>query len=95
MGYVMNKATGERYTVFEYIYRDAGNLKTAGSLLLTGTPGEAEAMIRTCLNRAEHFVAEQVGVPSLCPEHFKATGVARMRAASGRWDVTLSPNRWL
>lgn len=77
------------------------------------------------------FVAEQVGVPSLCMAHFAACGdgpsdldhafhefvrlrqatpeeivgmpvvgallamLARMRAAAGRWDVTLSPNSCL
>lgn len=120
----------ERHTVFEYIYRDAGNWKTAGALLLTGAPGDAEATIRSSLEWADQFVAEQVGVPSLCPQHFEATGdgpsdldhayhefiglreatsddlmqplagsvsdlVERMRAAAGRWDVTLSANCFL
>lgn len=62
------------HMVFEYQYRDAGNWKTNGALLLTGAPDEAEAAIRSSLEWADQFVAEQVGVPSLCPEHFASTG---------------------
>lgn len=118
------------HTVFEYRYRDAGNWKTGGALLLTGAADDAEASIRSSLEWADQFVAEQVGVPSLCPQHFESTGegpsdldhayhefiglreatpgdlsqplagsvselVERMRAAAGRWDVTLSPNCFL
>ena len=118
------------HTVFEYRYRDAGNWKTEGALLLAGAPRDAEVTIRSSLEWAEQFVAEQVGVPSLCPQHFEATGegpsdldhayhefiglreatsvdlsqplagsvsdlVEHMRAAAGRWDVTLSPNCFL
>lgn len=114
-------------TVFEYQYRDAGNWKTAGAVLLAGASNDAEATIRSSLEWADQFVAEQVGVPSLCPNHFEITGegpsdldhayhefvglraatpadlsqpvagslsdlVERIRAAAGRWDVTLSPN---
>jgi hypothetical protein len=118
---------GENYTVFEYLYRDAGNFKTAGSLRLSGQDPQAEAIIRACLEWADQFVAEQIGVPSLCYEHWQSAGdgpsdldhafhefvglrpaeaselqiplwgsldtmLVRMRAAAGRWDVTLSPN---
>lgn len=115
------------FSIFEYMYRDAGNFKTHGQLLLAGASDEAEAAIRGCLEWGDEFVAEQVRVPSLCGEHWEAAGegpseldhafhefvglravsageakhppcgslealVARMRAAAGRWDVSLSPN---
>lgn len=119
----------ESYWMFEYMYRDAGNWKTRGALLLTGRAARWELEIRECLEWGDQFVAEQVGVPSLCPEHFASVGegptdldhayhefvrvrpaaaeeaermsltasasgfLERMRAAKGRWDVTLSPNR--
>ena len=64
----------ERHTVFEYMYRDAGNWKTSGSLLLVGGCPDADAAIRACLDWSDQFVAEQVRVPSLCPKHFEETG---------------------
>lgn len=117
----------KHWTIFEYTYRDAGNFKTHGQLLLAGASEEAEAVIRGCLEWGDQFVAEQLGVPSLCEEHWEAVGegpseldhafheffglrvvskqeatgdpwgslgalLARMRAASGCWDVSLSPN---
>lgn len=113
--------------VFDYIYRDGGNFKTHGQLLLTGYRPEAEQMIRGCLEWDGQFVAEQVRVPSLCREHWEAVDdgpsdldhafhefvslrladegdaglkawgpldsfLEQMRAAKGKWDVTLSPN---
>ncbi len=58
--------------IFEYLYRDAGNFKTDGRLLLSGDVGEAEAVVLRCLDWGKQFVAEQVGVPSLCREHWEA-----------------------
>lgn len=116
-----------KLTVFEYMYRDAGNFKTTGRLLLSGQDGHAEVAIRACLDWADQFVAEQVGVPALCKEHWESVGedpsdldhafheflglrsanqedltldvwgsvelmVSRMQTASGKWDVTHSPN---
>lgn len=118
------------YSVFEYMYRDAGNWKTYGELLLTGDGEGMRELLRECCEWEDLFVAEQVGVPSLCEEHFAACGegpseldhayhefvalrpateevavmpvagslhdlLARMRAARGRWDVSLSPNCYL
>lgn len=116
------------YCVFEYMYRDAGNWKTHGALLLQGKTGGASEVLRGCFEPGGLFVAEQVHVPSLCMAHFAACGegpsdldhayhefiqlrsataddlasmslagdlpemLVRMRAAAGRWDVTLSPN---
>lgn len=60
------------YCIFEYMYRDAGNFKTDGRLLLSGQVGETEADLLRCLDWGNQFVAEQVGVPSLCREHWEA-----------------------
>lgn len=117
--------------VLEYLYRDGGNWKTHGQLRLAGDPEGHVAEFRECLEWGDLFVAEQVGMPSLCPQHFVACGdgpsemdhayhefadlraataadmanafparsledlLTRFQAASGRWDVTLSPNCWL
>lgn len=61
-------------TVFEYMYRDAGNFKTEGRLLLEGRDPSAEGVIRSCLEYADQFVAEQIGVPALCEGHWKSVG---------------------
>lgn len=54
------------FSVFEYLYRDAGNFKAWGALLLKGTLTEAQVSeIRTKLECGEFFIAEQIGVPPL------------------------------
>ncbi|MBJ6979449.1 hypothetical protein [Luteimonas sp. MC1895] len=63
-----------KFTVFEYVYRDAGNFKTSGRLLLSGQDTNAEAAIRGCLEWSDQFVAEQIGVPALCNEHWESVG---------------------
>lgn len=119
------------YCVFEYMYRDAGNWKTHGAVLLEGHADGVREPLRKCFEWEDLFVAEQVGIPPLCAEHFETCGegptdldhayhefvdlrpateeemtvmsspgslddlMVRMRAAAGRWDVTLSPNCWL
>lgn len=63
------------YCVFEYLYRDAGNWKTCGLLLLSGkATEEASAVISKALDCSNTFVAEQIGIPSLCAQHFKDCG---------------------
>lgn len=57
-------------TVFEYLYRDAGNFKTYGRVLLLGRDEAAEREIRACLEWGDQFVAEQVGIPALCEAHW-------------------------
>jgi len=64
----------KRWSVFEYMYRDAGNWKTPGHVLLRGQDPRAEGVIRRSLDWGEQFVAEQVGVPSLCAAHFASVG---------------------
>jgi hypothetical protein len=58
------------YCVFEYMYRDAGNWKTHGALLLSGDAEDGREALRECLEWGDLFVAEQVRVPSLCEQHF-------------------------
>lgn len=67
----------KRWSVFEYEYRDAGNWKTYGYLLLRGADPRAEHVIRKSLDWGDQFVAEQVGVPSLCSKHWAAMGADR------------------
>jgi len=67
-------ASPRKLCVFEYRYRDAGNFKTYGALLLTGYAADADATVRSCLDWADQFVAEQVGIPALCAEHLKSVG---------------------
>lgn len=61
-------------SVFEYLYRDAGNFKTYGRIRLSGVASGAEQAIRDCLDWDDQFVAEQVGIPSLCREHWESVG---------------------
>ena len=54
------------YTFFEYLYRDAGNFKSRGGVLLYGEPSESDrAAFDACLELEGLFVAEQVGLPAL------------------------------
>ena len=62
------------YYVFEYMYRDAGNWKTYGALLLAGGGNGTRELLRECFEADDLFVAEQVGIPSLCAEHFVSCG---------------------
>ena len=61
-------------SIFEYLYRDGGNFKTHGQVWLDGWDEGAEGKIRLCLEWGDQFVAEQVGVPSLCREHWASVG---------------------
>lgn len=61
-------------STFEYLYRDAGNFKTYGAMLLSGDAVAAREFIRACLEVEDLFVAEQVGVPSLCAQHWNDCG---------------------
>lgn len=58
--------TTSQYTVFEYMYRDAGNYKAGGQLLLSGkhTAVSGDTIRKSC-DSWNHFVAEQVAVPTL------------------------------
>ena len=64
----------DKASIFEYLYRDGGNFKTQGQLRLNGWDDQAEGIVRKCLEWGDQFVAEQIGVPSLCVEHWEAVG---------------------
>lgn len=60
------------WTLFDYMYRDAGNFKAFGSVALRGRLRHADRQeILDRLDRGEYFIAEQVGVPPLYGELYK------------------------
>jgi len=62
-------------TVFEYLYRDAGNYKAWGHVVLTGlVSADDERALREHLDSEVFFVAESVGVPSLQRELWALSG---------------------
>lgn len=63
-----------RSCVFEYLYRDAGNWKTYGTILLDGDSVGACEELSACLEWGNNFVAEQVCLPSLCYRHWSDCG---------------------
>lgn len=65
---------GGEFSVFEYMYRDAGNWKTHGFVLLTGFDESADARVLKSLDPGKTFVAEQVSIPALCRKHWKDYG---------------------
>jgi hypothetical protein len=57
---------------FEYLYRDRGNYKSHGVLLLLGSSAMYELDdFKKYLNGGEWFIAEQVGIPVLYEELWK------------------------
>jgi hypothetical protein len=64
--HITELARSGRFVVFDYLYRDADNYKTFGSVWLRGTLTDAErGELVACLDGGEFFVAEQVKVPPL------------------------------
>ena len=63
------------FSVFEYLYRDSGNYKIWGSLLLEGA-SHAEDIAKLCgsFDSGEFFNAEQLGIPSLREKLWASTG---------------------
>jgi len=54
------------WTIFDYLYRDAGNFKAFGRIAFEGRINNADReAIRAKLDSGEFFVAEQIGVPPL------------------------------
>lgn len=63
------------WTAFEYLYRDAGNFKAYGTVLLDGVITAAnEQLVRSRLDGGEFFIAEQLGVPSLFEQLYNWSG---------------------
>lgn len=64
--------SGKDFSVFEYLYRDAGNFKAWGTALLEGTLTEAQVgEMRSTFDGGEYFIAEQIGVRPLYEELWK------------------------
>lgn len=62
---------------FDYLYRDSGNNKVHGTLLLVGTiDPEQVNEFKSYLNGGEWFVAEQVGIPPLYDKLLEHSGGA-------------------
>ena len=62
------------YSVFEYLYRDAGNYKTHAHVLLRGRAlDEDHAAIHRALDDS-CFVPARVGLPSLHEQHWRDCG---------------------
>lgn len=63
------------WTLFKYLYRDAGNFKSFGAVALEGEVTEAEADVAVAaLQDGELFVAEQLGVPPLYAPLYRWSG---------------------
>lgn len=62
------------YSVFEYLYRDAGNYKTHACVLLRGRALDEDlATIRLALDDGT-FIPARVGLPSLHEQHWRDCG---------------------
>jgi hypothetical protein len=63
------------WIAFDYMYRDAGNFKAFGTVILEGSLSAADqVLIRSRLSGGEFFIAEQVGVPTLYQELYRWSG---------------------
>lgn len=60
------------WTVFEYLYRDADNHKAFGKIVFSGSVSpESWDRAFQKLDDGTHFIAEQIGLPSLCSQLFR------------------------
>ena len=58
--------TTEQFVLFEYMYRDGGNFKANGSVVLVGSLSELqEKSIRNAFECDGLFIAEQIDLPPL------------------------------
>lgn len=65
------------WSAFDYMYRDAGNFKAFGTIILEGPLSAADQeLICSRLSSQEFFIAEQVGVPPLYQELYRWSGGA-------------------
>lgn len=61
--------------VFDYRYRDAGNYKVDGRILLIGTLTKQEQFaIQSKMESGQFFIAKQVGIPPLFEKLFEFGG---------------------
>lgn len=64
-------------TLFEYLYRDAGNFKAFGSVALEGALSEEELeRVGALLDGDGLFIAEQINVPVLYQQLYQWSGGA-------------------
>lgn len=74
------------YSVLEYLYRDAGNFKAWGLVLLEGAmTAEDERALRDCFVDGMYFDATQLGVPSLREELWASSGSSYSAALDHGW----------
>jgi hypothetical protein len=57
----------KKYSVIEYLYRDASNYKEFGEILLEGLFSETDIeLVRSCMyDCGQFFVPEEIGIPPL------------------------------
>lgn len=73
----MNGETRANFTIFEYLYRDAANFKSYGSILLSGRITQPEReLIEGKLESGEFFIAEQIGIQPLYEALYELSGGA-------------------
>jgi hypothetical protein len=71
----MPSNSSQTYTLFEYLYRDAGNFKAHGMILLSGQISQAErGLIESKLESGEFFIAEQIGIRPLYDALYQYSG---------------------
>lgn len=69
--------TARRFTLFNYMYRDAGNFKAHGAILLEGSFDDVELLrMRGCFDSGLYFIAEQIKIPPLYDLLWKECGSA-------------------
>lgn len=65
----------QAFTLFNYVYRDAGNFKSRGSVLLSGSFSRSEReKIEGRMESGEFFIAEQIGVTPLYSTLYQYSG---------------------
>lgn len=58
-----------KFSIFEYLYRDASNYKSWGSLILRGAFKESDLdILKKQFDAGRYFIAEQIHVPALYAE---------------------------
>lgn len=78
--------TFSQYTIFEYLYRDAGNFKSWGAILLEGSINSAdEESLRRSFVDGVFFDADTLGVPSLREDLWAASGSHYLQHLDHQW----------
>lgn len=59
----------KKFSIFEYLYRDASNYKSWGTLVLRGEATASDlGVLKSKFESGEFFIAEQLGLPTLYAE---------------------------